>query len=163
MNLKCPNCGAVHSLDSLIGNDGAADLIRAVLEFDAAIGKAAVRYAGLFRPAKSQLTFARTAKLLGELLPDIKAGQISRDGAVYPAPPEAWIYGFQTAIDARDAGRLKLPLKSHGYLYEIISSWRPSETAAMSAVANPPAAKAKPSQTLTAAAALQASKKGGKS
>ncbi|OSI25090.1 hypothetical protein [Neisseria dumasiana] len=164
MNTKCPNCGAVHSLDSLIGNDGAADLIKAVLEFDAAIGKAAVRYVGLFRPAKSQLTFARTAKLLGELLPDIKAGQISRDGVVYPAPPEAWIYGFQTAIDARDVGRLKLPLKSHGYLYEIISKWQPANLPVAAATAKPTAAPAsKPSQTLTAAAALQATKKGGQS
>ncbi|MCS4534271.1 hypothetical protein [Neisseria montereyensis] len=159
MNIKCPNCGAVHSLDSLIGNDGAADLIKAVLEFDAAIGKAAVRYVGLFRPAKSQLTFARTAKLLGELLPDIKAGQISRDGVVYPAPPGAWLYGFGAAVEARDGGRLKTPLKSHGYLYEIISHWRPATTAAVS----PPeaAGSARPaSQTLTAASMLQAAKKG---
>ena len=125
MNIKCPNCGAVHSLDSLIGNDGAAELVKAVLEFDAAVGKAAVRYIGLFRPAKSQLTFSRTAKLLGELLPDIQAGQISRDGTACPAPAEAWLYGFQTALNARDAGRLKTPLKSHVYLYEIISHWQP--------------------------------------
>ncbi|MFV2030541.1 hypothetical protein [Neisseria sp. S1] len=158
MNLKCPNCGAVHSLDSLIGNDGAADLVKAVLEFDAAIGKAAIRYVGLFRPAKSQLTFARTAKLLGELLQDIKAREISRDGVVYPAPPEAWVYGFQTVVEARDAGRLKLPLKSHGYLYEVISGWSPSE-ATVPAVSREPAAKAKHSQTLTAAASLQGLKK----
>lgn len=163
MNLKCPNCGAVHSLDSLIGNDGAADLIKAVLEFDALIGKAAVRYVGLFRPAKSQLTFARTAKLLGELLPDIQSGQISRDGVICPAPPEAWIYGFQTALDARDAGRLKPPLKSHGYLYEIISKWQPQNTLpAAAARPRQEALPAKPSQTLTAAAAMQAAKKGGK-
>ncbi len=161
MNTKCPNCGAVHSLDSLLGNDGATELIQAVLEFDAAVGKLAVRYVGLFRPAKSQLTFARAAKLLGELLPDIKAGQISRDGVICPAPPEAWIYGFQTALDARDAGRLKPPLKSHGYLYEIISKWQPQS--GLPAAANrpqqdaPPAAK--PSQTLTAAAALAATKR----
>lgn len=158
MNIKCPNCGAVHSLDSLIGNDGAADLVKAVLEFDAAIGKAAIRYVGLFRPAKSQLTFARTAKLLGELLPDIKAGEISRDGVVYPAPPEAWIYGFHTVIEARDAGRLKLPLKSHGYLYEVISGWSPAE-ATVPTVSVEPATKTKPSQTLTAAASLQGLKK----
>lgn len=163
MQTKCPNCGAVHSLDSLIGNDGAADLIKAVLEFDAAIGKAAVRYVGLFRPAKSQLTFARTAKLLGELLPDIQAGQISRDGVGYPAPPEAWLHGFQTAIDARDAGRLKLPLKSHGYLYEIINKWQPNGLPAAANRSKKEALPAaKPSQTLTAAAALQAAKKGGK-
>ena len=161
MNIKCPNCGAVNSLDSLIGNDGAAELVKAVLEFDAAIGKAAVRYLGLFRPPKSQLTFSRTAKLLGELLPDIQAGEISRDGVLYPAPPEAWIYAFNAAIDARDTGRLVTPLKSHGYLYEIIAKWRPDN--ALPAVANrsgqSAAPTAKPSQTLTAAAALQGAKK----
>lgn len=38
MNIKCPNCGAVNSLDSLIGNDGAAELVKAVLEFEALHG-----------------------------------------------------------------------------------------------------------------------------
>ena len=28
-------------------------------------------------------------------------------------------------VAARDAGRLKTPLKSHGWLYEVISSYRP--------------------------------------
>ena len=161
MNIKCPNCGAVNSLDSLIGNDGAAELVKAELEFDAATGKTAVRYIGLFRPAKSQLTFSRTAKLLGELLPDIQAGEISRDGVLYPAPPEAWIYAFNAALDARDTGRLITPLKSHGYLYEIIAKWRPDN--ALPAVENrsdqAASPTAKPSQTLTAAAALQGAKK----
>ncbi|MFC3875398.1 hypothetical protein [Neisseria musculi] len=163
MKVKCPNCGAVHSLDSLLGNDGATELIQAVLEFDAAVGKLAVRYVGLFRPAKSRLTFSRAAKLLNELLPDIKTGQISRDGVICPAPPEAWIYGFQTALDARNAGRLKPPLKSHGYLYEIISKWQPQN--GLPAAANRPQQEVlpagKPSQTLTAAA-LQSAKKGAK-
>ena len=62
MNLRCPNCGAVHSLDSLLGGEDAAQLLKLVLDMDAAIGKAAVRYLGLFRPAKSQLGFARAAR-----------------------------------------------------------------------------------------------------
>lgn len=41
------------------------------------------------------------------------------------APAAAWLYGFDAALAARDAGRLKTPLKSHGYLYEIISHWQP--------------------------------------
>lgn len=73
MNIKCPNCGAVHSLDSLINDAEASAVLRAVLEMDAELGKAAIRYVGLFRPAKSQLSWARTAKLLNELMPMIKA------------------------------------------------------------------------------------------
>ena len=38
---------------------------------DAELGKAAIRYIGLFRPAKSQLSWSRTAKLLNELMPSI--------------------------------------------------------------------------------------------
>lgn len=126
MNIKCPNCGAVHSLDSLINDAEASAVLKAVLEMDAELGKAAIRYIGLFRPAKSQLSWARTAKLLNELLPMIKAQEAVRDGVSSPAPAEAWIYGFNETVNARDQGRLKLPLKSHGYLLEIVSQWQGS-------------------------------------
>lgn len=126
MNIKCPNCGAVHSLDSLINDADASAVLRAVLEMDAEIGKAAIRYVGLFRPAKSQLSWARTAKLLNELMPMIKAQETVRDGVSSPAPAEAWLHGFNETVNARDQGRLKLPLKSHGYLLEIVSQWQGS-------------------------------------
>ena len=126
MNIKCPNCGAVHSLDSLINDADASAVLKAVLEMDVELGKAAIRYIGLFRPAKSQLSWARTAKLLNELLPMIKAQEAARDGVCFPAPTEAWIHGFNETVNARDQGRLKLPLKSHGYLLEIVSQWQGS-------------------------------------
>ena len=126
MNIKCPNCGAVHSLDTLINDAEASAVLKAVLEMDAELGKAAIRYIGLFRPAKSQLSWARTAKLLNELLPMIKAQEAARDGVCFPAPAEAWIHGLNETVNARDQGRLKLPLKSHGYLLEIVSQWQGS-------------------------------------
>ena len=126
MNIKCPNCGAVHSLDSLINDADASAVLRAVLEMDVEMGKAAIRYVGLFRPAKSQLSWSRTAKLLNELLPMMKAQTVERDGVSSPAPAEAWIHGFNETVNARDQGRLKLPLKSHGYLLEIVSQWQGS-------------------------------------
>ena len=126
MNIKCPNCGAVHSLDSLINDADASAVLRAVLEMDAEMGKAAIRYVGLFRPAKSQLSWARTAKLLNELIPMIKAQEAVRDVVSSPAPTEAWLHGFNETVNARDQGRLKLPLKSHGYLLEIVSQWQGS-------------------------------------
>ena len=126
MNIKCPNCGAVHSLDTLINDAEASAVLKAVLEMDVELGKAAIRYIGLFRPAKSQLSWARTAKLLNELLPMIKAQEAARDGVCFPAPTEAWIHGFNETVNARDQGRLKLPLKSHGYLLEIVSQWQGS-------------------------------------
>lgn len=140
MNVKCPNCGSVNSLDALITDAGAVDLMRCLLEFDAEIGKAAIRYIGLFRPAKSQLSWARTAKLLKELMPSIKAESVERDGVSYPAPAAAWIHGFNETLAARDAGRLRIPLKSHGYLYEIISKWQPPAAAKVPACPMPDSA-----------------------
>ena len=164
MNIKCPNCGAVHSLDSLINDAEASAVLKAVLEMDAELGKAAIRYIGLFRPAKSQLSWARTAKLLNELLPMIKAQEVARDGVCFPAPAEAWIYGFNETVNARDQGRLKTPLKSHGYLYEILAGWVGQSSAGnQTNQPNQPnrraALPATPSQTLTAAASLQGLKK----
>ena len=39
MNIKCPNCGAVHSLDSLINDTDASAVLKAVLDMDAELGK----------------------------------------------------------------------------------------------------------------------------
>ena len=162
MICRCPNCGAANSLDSLVSDAEAAEVLKMLLELDADIGKAAIRYIGLFRPAKSQLSWARTAKLLNELLPMIKAQEAARDGVCFPAPTEAWIHGFNETVNARDQGRLKTPLKSHGYLYEILAGWVGQPSVGNQTVNQPnrrAALPANPSQTLTAAASLQGLKK----
>lgn len=161
MICRCPNCGAANSLDSLVSDAEAAEVLKMLLELDADIGKAAIRYIGLFRPAKSQLSWARTAKLLNELLPMIKAQEAARDGVCFPAPVEAWIHGFNETVNARDQGRLKTPLKSHGYLYEILAGWvgQPSAGNQTNQPNRRAALPANPSQTLTAAASLQGLKK----
>jgi len=161
MICRCPNCGAANSLDSLVSDAEAAEVLKMLLELDADIGKAAIRYIGLFRPAKSQLSWARTAKLLNELLPMIKAQEAARDGVCFPAPTEAWIHGFSETVNARDQGRLKTPLKSHGYLYESLAGWvgQPSAGNQTNQPNRRAALPANPSQTLTAAASLQGLKK----
>lgn len=128
MNCRCPNCGAVYSLDALLANDDAREALRAISELGGDFAKLVVRYCGLFRPAQSQLTFARLAKLINELLPAIKAQRIERGGRVYDAPPAAWAWAITQMLDIRDANKLETPLKSHGYLYEVISKYRPEST-----------------------------------
>ena len=161
MICRCPNCGAANSLDSLVSDAEAAEVLKMLLELDADIGKAAIRYIGLFRPGKSQLSWGRTAKLLNELLPMIKTQEAARDGVCFPAPAEAWIHGFNETVNARDQGRLKTPLKSHGYLYEILAGWvgQPSAGNQTNQPNRRAALPANPSQTLTAAASLQGLKK----
>lgn len=119
MKTKCPSCGAVTSLDVLLAHDGARDALLAALKMPAPLGTLVVKYLGLFRPATRELTFDRVASLLNELLPMIQAGQIERNGRTWPAPMPYWIDAMEDMLGKRD--RLQLPMKSHGYLLEIIA------------------------------------------
>ena len=153
MKTRCPCCGAENSLDALIAHEGARQAMWAVAQMGGEVGKLAVQYIALFRPAKTALTFERMAKLLGELLPDMERGAISRNSLEYPAPPEAWIYGFRELLARRNVGSLKLPLKSHGYLYEVISGWQGQGLQTLPAA--PEQRQPESSQTLNAAMTLQ--------
>lgn len=158
MKTRCPCCGAENSLDALIGNDDARDAVLAVIAIGGELPKLAVQYIGLFRPAKTSLTWARTAKLLHDILPDIQRGAITRERVEYPAPAEAWLYGFRELLARRNAGGLKLPLKSHGYLYEVIASWQGQGLQRLP-TATQTNTSATTSQTLNAAMNLQGLKR----
>lgn len=80
---------------------------------------AVLRYLALFRPASRQLSFDRVATLLADLNPMIMSARVQRSGRSYAAPREVWIDAIDSILAQRD--RLTLPLKSHGYLLEIIA------------------------------------------
>ncbi len=122
MKTRCPCCGAENSLDALITHEDARAAVWAVAQAGGETVRLAVKYLGLFRPAKSSLSFARMTTLLEEMLPDLNRRAIRRDGCEHHAPPEAWRYAFTEVLNRRSS--LKLPLKSHGYLYEIIAGWQ---------------------------------------
>lgn len=119
MIIRCPACGAEASLDILVDHDAAAQALNAALALHPC-GKLIVRYLALFRPAKSKLSWPRVASILGELLPQIEAEHVERDGFGHYAPLAAWTSALEKTIAARDAGTLRTPLKTHGYLLEIV-------------------------------------------
>ena len=129
MKTRCPCCGASASLEVLITHDEARSLMVALAGISDELAKAALRYLGLFRPGERDLSWARAAKLLGELVPLIQAGEITRKRQSYPAPREAWVWAFNRVIEARDSGRLTPPLTSHGFLLENLTFWTPDKTA----------------------------------
>lgn len=123
MRLRCPNCDARFSIDALLGVEAESAAARVALmrafALSGDIGRALVRYLGLFRPDKNELSMKRVAALLDQILPDIEAGRIERAGRVWPAPHAAWIAAIEQMCAKRDT--LRLPLKGHGYLHEIIA------------------------------------------
>lgn len=155
MRTRCPSCGATLSLDALIAHDGARDALAAAFKLSGPLGAALLRYLALFRPDKRELTMDRVARLVNELLPDIRAQRISRNGQVHEAPTEAWLWSMEQALAARDAGRLVMPLKGHGWLYEVISNWRPQGNQVVLAGDGRVAPPKAQSKTLSAISALE--------
>jgi len=119
MEIRCPSCGAQMSLDAIIDNDAAAQSLQLALSITP-LGKLLVRYLALFRPVSRKLSWSRVATLLGELMPAIETQRIERDGKVYDAPHDVWCMAIEQMLVARENGKLQLPMKSHGYLFEII-------------------------------------------
>lgn len=154
MKTHCPCCGAEISLDALLAHEEARAAVWAVAHLGGETVRLAVKYLGLFRPSKTALSFERMTKLINEVLPDMQRGAVSRNGVEYPAPIEAWNYAFREMVNRRNSGSLKLPLKSHGYLYEVIVGWKGQglKTAPVQQAFRQPENS---SQTLSAVAALQ--------
>lgn len=118
MLTTCPACGARASLEILIQDDVARDCIATALTGAGELGALIVRYLALFRPARRALTWDRVGAILGEIMPAIAAAKIERRGRTWAAPREAWIGALTQMLANRE--RLQLPLKSNGYLYEIM-------------------------------------------
>lgn len=158
MRTRCPNCGTTISLDALIAHDGAREALGVAFKLSGPLGNALIRYVGLFRPETRELTMDRVGKLLTEVLPDIQAQRIERNGVVFNAPAACWVWAIEQTLGARDSGRLATPLKGHGWLYQVMSQWQGESTsnALLPVVAaNKPAAMVRPSQTSYALQALQ--------
>lgn len=119
MQLTCPCCFARFAIEAALTDDDARRAVAVALKMPAPLGDLILRYIGLFRPAKRALSWAHAAKLLTELLGPIQAGRVERNGRTWAAPAEAWKAAIEQMLAQRD--RLTLPLKTHGYLFEIIA------------------------------------------
>lgn len=120
MQLTCPSCFARYSLEAALTDDDARRAVAAALKMPAPLGDLILRYIGLFRAPKRALSWDRAARLIEDLLEPMQAGRIERHGRTWSAPLEAWKAALTEMLDRRD--KLQLPLKSHGYLFEIISA-----------------------------------------
>lgn len=125
MKTRCPACGATTSLDALLGHSEASQAFLAAINLVGDLAKPMIQYLGMFRSDSRDLTFERASKLLNELAADINAKQIKRGHHLHPAPKAAWIWAINTILERRDQGKLQLPFKNHGYLYEVITSYKP--------------------------------------
>lgn len=124
MRVSCPSCGADLSLDVLVAHDGARRAVAAALQLSAPLAHRVMHYIALFRPAQRQLTMERVATLLEELLPLVRDQRVERNGNRYDTTTADWTAALDQVLANRDAGLIRLPLKSHGYLLAILVEQR---------------------------------------
>jgi biotin operon repressor len=82
--------------------------------------------------------------ILEELRAPIAAAQIERHGRTWPAPLEYWKAALEQMVQLRDQAKLQLPLKSHGYLLEVIAGMSDKAEAKAESAQERAAARARP-------------------
>jgi hypothetical protein len=84
------------------------------------LGDRLLRYLRLFSPRSRALSPDRAARLLTELLGPIAEAKVERHGRTWPAPLDYWSHALDEILSRRE--QLQLPLRSHGYLLEIVAA-----------------------------------------
>lgn len=118
----CPCCHATVSLDAMVQDDDARALMALLAEFPTVVGRAYVRYLGLFRHASRSVSWGRLRRLTAELAPMVREEKVSRDGRTLPAPHLVWAEAMDDLVDRRGRPNFRLPLAGHGYLLEVVVS-----------------------------------------
>lgn len=125
MQLTCPACGAKSSLEAMTEDASARRVAALFGELPPEVARQVPGYLALFRPAKTGLRWSRAETILGELVQDLKDGFKRRGRRVRPSPA-VWAQALQD-VAARD---LRRPLKSHGYLLEVVAGLADQSAAA---------------------------------
>lgn len=120
-DISCPNCGSELCLTTVFSAaEDQAALARLITE-SVPLGAHIMRYTDLHAPAKQRLTAAKRIKLVRQLLPDLERWAISHKGRTWSVTQATWEAAIDQLLQQRDAGRLELPLKGHGYLYAVLA------------------------------------------
>lgn len=119
MKAVCPDCGMQGELTAFLIDGEARQLAAEFARVPGDAGGLVVRYLSLFKPAGRALALNKVTRLVRELADAMQAGMVPRKGRAWPTSPAMWRQALEAMLDARD--RLTLPLKSHGYLFEIVA------------------------------------------
>ncbi len=119
MKLCCPACGFPAEIETFASDKAARKFAVLMGRVPPPLSDLVLRYCSLFAPAKHAMTFTKGERVLGELVPMIEAGRITRAKREWLLNLAQWEAGLQAMCDKR--AQLTLPLKSHGYLLEVLA------------------------------------------
>lgn len=117
--MTCPGCGFTADAEAFLLDAVAREVVLLAFSLPAPLGERLLRYLRLFAPPKRALSWDRVLRLLLEIAPAIAAARVERNGRTWSAPLDYWSIALDDMLLRRD--QLQLPLKSHGYLFEIVA------------------------------------------
>jgi len=120
MRVTCPSCCASFSLDVALQMDASRGALLRALHMPAPLAGLWAQYLGMFRSKGRVLAHDRADKLMAELVPMLDAGTVVRNGNTRNAAIDVWRGALEQMVELRNTDKLQLPLKSHGYLLEIV-------------------------------------------
>lgn len=120
MRIICPCCHTDFPLEAGINDVAARNAVKLAFSITP-FGDSLLGYVQLFKPEKKVLSMSKLIKLLEELVPMMRDGKIQFNGRTWSAPQAYWQQAIVSMLDGRD--KLRLPLKNHNYLFQIISSY----------------------------------------
>ena len=123
VKLRCPACHAESPLEAFGQGDAAREALAVALRLPAPLSSLVIQYLAMFRAPNRALAFDRVHKLLAELHTMLDQGQVTRNGVARAAPLSVWQQGFERMVELRNSNKLQLPLKSHGYLLEVVAAF----------------------------------------
>lgn len=119
--IPCPSCNVRAPLDVWLPHAAARDAMLALANLhpsQSRLAMTALRYVGLFAPARQEMRWDRIATVLADLQALISFGQVEWEHQRFAAPLDYWI----AAMDSMIADpRIERPLKNHNYLRAIVA------------------------------------------
>lgn len=120
INARCPHCQRPVDLLAAVDHEDGVVFLERLARLPAPALKPVLRYLALFAPPGRAPSWGRLLRLLEGLVEPLTRGELRRDGKLYAAPLDTWLRAMTRLVDEPPKG-LALPLRSHGYLAEMIA------------------------------------------
>ncbi|MGO1000871.1 hypothetical protein [Lysobacter sp. CA196] len=118
VQMTCPCCFTEFPVEAGLAEADGKRLAAALGVLNPDLVRALFSYLRLHKPAQRALSQHKALNLANEFTEWVTSGEVRRNGVSRPAPLAIWSQAIEQMSEGR--ANLRLPLKGHGYLLEVV-------------------------------------------